>query len=194
MANKIYDVDTIVATARKNLTNVIIQLLLCATITALSILAIIFYGSNIAVFICGSAVTCASIRLLIKLSSKIKFADYRSINGEIVNVHKDIKIVSTISIGGLGLRTRKYDTYKKDEIRLGVFIKENETINGYYLNGVSEEHVKYYEASGEAIHIWGTHFPIRLGAEDERWLCPFCGEFNEINEKSCATCNRRILK
>lgn len=194
MADRLYDIDMIVTIAKQNLINTIIQILVCITTTALSILAIIFYGSYIAVFICGAAITCSSIILLIKSLRKIRLADYRSINGEIVNVHKDIKIVSTISIGGLGLRTRKYDTYKKDEIRLCVFIKENETINGHYLNGVTDEHVKYYEAMGKAIHIRGTHFPIRLGVEDERWLCPFCGEFNEKSEKSCANCNRRTLK
>lgn len=190
----IYDIDLITVSAKRNLRNLVLLIVLHIITTVLSILAIVFCGSYLAVFISAVAIVCVSVFLLSKSLTKIKLANYRSTYGEIINIHKDVKIVSTISVGGLGLRTRKYDTYKKDEIRLGVFIEEDETINGYYLNGVSEEHVKYYEGKGKAIHIWGTRFPIRTNIENEKWLCPVCGQFNSNEEKICAGCKTKILK
>ena len=194
MKNVAYDIDSILYLTKRNLRNLILQILLYSTLSVLSILVIVFYGSYLPVFIFSLIITCISVFFLGKSVNKINFADYKSSCGEIINVHKDVKIVSIISIGGLGLRTRKYDTYKKDEIRLSVFIEENEVINGYYLNGVSEEHVKYYEEKGKATHIWGTHFPVRLESNDKNWLCPVCGEFNSVEEKVCAGCKTKILK
>ena len=173
---------------------IILQIALYSTLSVLSILVIVFYGSYLAVFIFSLIITCISVFSLGKSVNKINFADYRSSYGEIINVHKDIKIVSTISIGGLGLRPRKYDTSKKDEIRLGVFIEQNKAINSYYLNGVSEKHVKYYEEKGKAIHIWGTRFPVKTNIENNQWLCPVCGEFNSEEEKVCSGCKGKILK
>ena len=194
MKDTIYDIVSLSASIKRNLHNSILQIVLYSTILVFSILFIVFYGSYLPVFICNLLVICVSLFFLSKSLNKIKFKDYRSAHGEIINVHKDVKIVSTISVGGLGLRTRKYDTYKKDEIRLGVFIEEGKRINGYYLNGVSEEHVKYYEEKGKATHIWGTHFPVRLESNDKNWLCPVCGESNSVEEKVCAGCKTKILK
>ena len=194
MNRTIYDIDLITVSAKRNLRNLVLLIVLYIITTVLSILAIVFYGSYLAVFILAVAIACVSVFLLSKSLTKIKLANYRSTYGEIINVHKDVKIVSTISVGGLGLRTRKYDTYKKDEIRLDVFIKENQKITDYYLCGVSEEHVKYYEEKGQVIHIWGTRFPVRLDTKEKRWLCPICGEFNTNEEKICGACKGKILK
>ena len=194
MKDTIYDIVSLSASIKRNLRNSILQIVLYSTILVFSILFIVFYGSYLPVFICNLLIICVSLFFISKSLNKIKFKDYRSAQGEIINVHKDVKIVSTISVGGLGLRTRKYDTYKKDEIRLGIFIEEGKRINGYYLNGVSEEHVKYYEEKGEAMHIWGTRFPVKTNIENNQWLCPVCGEFNSEKEKVCSGCKMKILK
>lgn len=189
----VYDVDGLVTEAKKNLCNSIVKISVTAVVLVLSILAVVFFGSNMLVFIGGIALACVSAFTCYKRVRQIKFADYSSACGEIADVHKDVKIVDTKIVGGIGFGPRKYDSYKKSEVRLGVFIKNGEEVRGYFFNDGTEEHAKYYEAKGEAIHIWGTHFPVRLEIEGDKWLCPVCGEFNASEEKTCTRCKKKIL-
>ena len=190
----IYDVDGLVAETKKNLRNSIVKISIAAVVLALSILAIIFFGSYMLVFIVGIVLACVSAFMCCKWAKRIAFSDYSSTCGEIVDVHKDVKIVDTKVVGSIGLGPRKYDSYNKSEVRLEVFIQEGEQVRGYFFNDGTEEHAKYYEAKGEAIHIWGTHFPVRLEIAGDKWLCPVCGEFNPNEEKTCTRCKRKILK
>lgn len=192
--NLVYDVDGLVAEAKKDLRSSIVKISVAAVVLTLSILAIIFFGSYMLVFIGGIVLACVSAFMCYKWVKKISFADYSSACGEIEDVHKEIKIVDTKIVGGIGFGPRKYDSYNKSEVRLGVFIKNGEEVRGYFFNDGTEEHAKYYEAKGEAIHIWGTHFPVKLEIEGDKWLCPVCGEFNASEVKSCKRCKRKILK
>ena len=192
--NLVYDVDGLVAEAKKNLRNSIVKISISTVILTLSILAIIFFGSYMLVFIGGIVLACVSAFVCYKWVKQISFADYSSACGEIADVHKDVKIVDTKIVGGIGFGPRKYDSYKKSEVRLGVFIKNGEEVRGYFFNDGTEEHAKYYEAKGEAIHIWGTHFPVKLEIGKEKWLCPVCGEFNASEEKTCTRCKKKILR
>ena len=191
--NLVYDVDSLVAEAKKDLRNSIVKISISAVILTLSILAIIFFGSYMLVFIGGIVLACVSAFVCYKWVKKISFTDYSSACGEIADVHKDVKIVDTKIVGGIGFGPRKYDSYKKSEVRLGVFIKKGEEVRGYFFNDGTEEHAKYYEAKGEAIHIWGTHFPVKLEIAGDKWLCPVCGEFNASEEKSCKRCKKKVL-
>ena len=192
--NTPYDVVKLVNIAKKNLRNSIVKISIAAVVLTLSILAIIFFGSYMLVFIGGIVLACVSAFMCYKWVRQIKFADYSSACGEILNVHKDVKIVDTKFVGGIGFGPRRYDNYKKSEVRLGVFIQEGEQVRGYFFNDGTEEHAKYYEVKGEAIHIWGTHFPVKLEIGNEKWLCPICGEFNANEEKTCARCKKKIIK
>ena len=173
--NLIYDVEGLVAESKKNLRNSIVKISISAVVLTLSILAIIFFGSYMLVFIGGIVLACVSAFMCYKWVKQISFADYSSACGEIADVHKDVKIVDTKVVGGIGFGPRKYDSYNKSEVRLGVFIKNGEQVRGYFFNDGTEEHAKYYEAKGEAIHIWGTRFPVKLEIGNEKWLCPVCG-------------------
>ena len=192
--NLVYDVDGLVAEAKKDLRNSIVKISISAVILTLSILAIVFFGSYMLVFIGGIVLACVSAFKCYKWVKQISFADYSSACGEIEDVHKEIKIVDTKIVGGIGFGPRKYDSYNKSEVRLGVFIKNGEEVRGYFFNDGTEEHAKYYEAKGKAIHIWGTHFPVRLEIAGDKWLCPVCGEFNANEEKTCTRCKKKILK
>ena len=192
--NLVYDVDGLVAEAKKDLRNSIVKISISAVVLTLSILAIIFFGSYMLVFIGGIVLACISAFLCYKWVKQISFSDYSSACGEIADMHKDVKIVDTKIVGGIGFGPRKYDSYKKSEVRLGVFIKNCEEVRGYFFNDGTEAHAKYYEAKGEAIHIWGTHFPVRLEISGDKWLCPVCGEFNANEEKTCTRCKKKILK
>ena len=100
-----------------------------------------------------------------------------------------------VKVGGINpFGTRKYDSYSKNEIRLEVFIQKGEDVHGCFLKDVVEEHADYYEAKGKAMHIWGTHFPVKLEIGKEKWLCPLCGKFNANEEKTCEKCKKKILK
>ena len=192
--NIIYDVDGLVAEAKKNLRNSIVKISIAAVVLTLSILAIVFFGSYMLVFIGGIVLACVSAFMCYKWVKQISFADYSSACGEIVNVHKEIKTVRSAGVGGINpFGTRKYSNYVTNEVRLGVFIQEGEQVRGYFFNDGTEEHAKYYEAKGEAIHIWGTHFPVRLEIAGDKWLCPVCGEFNANEEKICTRCKKKIL-
>ena len=191
--NLVYDVDELVAEAKKELRNSIVKISVAAVVLTLSIFAIIFFGSYILVFISGIVLACVSAFMCYKWVKQISFADYSSACGEIEDVHKEIKIVDTKIVGSIGFGPRKYDSYNKSEVRLGVFIKNGEEVRGYFFNDGTEEHAKYYEAKGEAIHIWGTHFPVKLEIEGDKWLCPVCGEFNASEEKSCKRCKKKVL-
>ena len=191
--NLVYDVDELVAEAKKDLRNSIVKISVAAVVLTLSILAIIFFGSYILVFISGIVLACVSAFMCYKWVKQISFADYSSACGEIEDVHKEIKIVDTKIVGSIGFGPRKYDSYNKSEVRLGVFIKNGEEVRGYFFNDGTEEHAKYYEVKGEAVHIWGTHFPVKLEIEGDKWLCPVCGEFNANEEKTCTRCKKKIL-
>lgn len=194
-SNLVYDVDGLVAAAKKNLRNSIAKIGVSIVVLALSILAIVFFGSYLFVFICGAMLACVFAILCNKSIKNIAFSDYSNTSGEITDVHKEIKIVDTTSVGGINpFGTRKYDSYKNSEIRLGIFINDGEQIRACYLKCASEEHAKYYESKGEAIHIWGTHFPVKLQAENDKWLCPVCGEFNTIDKRTCSGCKNKIIK
>lgn len=185
-----YDVEGITELSKKRLHEIVLQLFVHSLVLVISVVLLFFYGMY-----GGIALACISLFFGGRLLTKIILADYSHIKGEIIDVRKEVKVIRTTKVGGINpFGVRKYDHDGKNEIRLEIFIKKDEKIRGYFLNDVNEEHAEYYDKKGEAVHIWGTHFPIRLGAEDDRWLCPFCGEFNEKNEKSCANCNRRILK
>ncbi len=193
--NTPYDIAGLVEDAKKNLRNFIIQIAIYGVLLILSILAIIFFDSYILVFISGIVLACVSAFLGSKLIKKFSLADYSSSFGEIVDVHKEIKIVRTTKVGGINpFGVRKYDHDGKNEVRLGVFLKEGEQVRGYFFNDGTEEHAKYYDAKGEAIHIWGMHFPVKLEIGKEKWLCPVCGEFNTNEKKSCVRCKKKILK
>ena len=193
--NTPYDVVELVNIAKKNLRNSIVKISIAAVVLTLSILAIIFFGSYMIVFICGVVAACVSAFMCYKGVIQITFSDYSSACGEIADVHKEIKTVRTTGIGDINpFGTRKYSNYIANEVRLGVFIQNGEQVRGYFFNDGTEEHAKYYEAKGEAIHIWGTHFPVKLEIGNDKWLCPICGEFNANEEKTCKRCKRKILK
>ena len=190
-----YDVAGLVSTAKANLYKFVAEIVICVFLLVLSILAIILYGSYMLVFIGGIIVACISAFFCSKLIKNFAFSDYSSASGEIVDIHKEIKIVDTMSVGGINpFGTRRFDNYKKNEVRLGIFIQNGNQVRGCFFNEGTEEHAKYYETKGEAIHIWGTHFPVKLEIGKEQWLCPICGEFNVNEEKTCARCKRKILK
>ena len=193
--NTLYDIAGLVEDAKKNLRNFIIQIAAYGVLLILSILAIIFFSSCMLVFISGIVLACVSAFLCSKLIKKFSFADYSSACGEIVDLQKEIKVVRITKVGGINpFGVRKYDQDGKNEVRLGVFLKEGEQVRGCFFNDGSEEHAKYYEAKGEAVHIWGTHFPVKLDIGKEKWLCPICGEFNANEEKSCNRCKKKIIK
>lgn len=189
----VYDVDGLAAEAKKNLRNYIVKTGIAAVVLTLSILAIVFFGSYMLVFIGGIVLACVSAFMCYKLVKQISFADYSSACGEIADVFKESTTVRSIT-GGYGMYvTRKYDAFAKAAIRLTVSLKNENDVRSYILEGVTEEHSNYYEAKGEAIHIWGTRFPVRLEIGNDKWLCPVCGEFNANKEKTCNRCKKKII-
>ena len=189
-----YDVELLVSYAKKLLNKSLLFLGLYFVIFVASVLAVIFGGSYVPVFVVGIIATCISAFLILKRLKTIRFSDFKTSHGEIVDVLKESTTVRSIT-GGYGMYvTRKYDAFAKAAIRLTVSIKSNDEIHSYMLDGVTEEHSQYYEQKGDAIHIYGTHFPIKLDIDQGKWLCPVCGEFNSSGEKSCVNCKAKVIK
>ena len=192
--NLVYDIDGLVAESKKNLRNSIVKISISAVVLTLSILAIVFFGSYMLVFISGIVLACVSAFMCYKWVKQIAFSDYSSTCGEIADVFKESTTVRSIT-GGYGMYvTRKYDAFAKAAIRLTVSLKNENEVHSYVLERVTEEHSNYYESKGEAIHIWGTRFPVRLEIGNDKWLCPVCGEFNPNEEKTCSRCKKKIIK
>ena len=190
-----YDIEGLTSFAKRHLVKALLMLVVEVLVLVLSTLTIIFYGSYLPVFIIALIAACAAVVLCGRLIKDFSFSDFSMACGEISDVHKEIRTHTTTKVGGINLfGVRKYDQDGKNEIRIGVFISEGEGVKGYFLNDVNEDHVDYYETKGEAIHIWGTRFPVKLEIDTDKWLCPVCGEFNTSEEKSCVRCERKILK
>jgi len=193
--NSPYDICYLVSAAKKKAVFLVLKLIVCVAVFALAAILIVLYGSNILFLVPSMVAALVSAGCFGKLLRAINLSDYKCSCGEVVDVLKEIKTVDTQSIGGINpFGTRQYDSYKKNETRLTVFVKEGENVNSYYLKGVSEKHLKYYESSGDVIHIWGTRFPVKLEIGNEEWLCPVCGEFNSSGEKECVMCKSRVIK
>ncbi len=192
----IYDVESITAYAKRRLRTIIISLSLYTLLLAASVIAIILYGSYLAVFIIAVTLICISTLMLGRTIKIIKLQDYTYVLGDIANVHKEIKTVRTTLGGGINLfGPRKYDKYNKEQVRLEICIRSEGEIHGYFMTETNEEHAAYYEAAyGEAMHIWGTRFPVRINTDEEAWLCPICGEFNSRDTKHCTSCGIKAIK
>ena len=191
--NTDYDVELLVSSAKKHLNKSLLLLGLYSVILVVSVLAVIFWGSYVLVFVIGIIAACISAFLILKRLKTIRFSDFKISQGKIVDVLKEATTVRSIT-GGYGMYvTRKYDAFAKAAIRLTVSLKNENDVHSYVMEGVTEEHANYYEAKGEALHIWGTHFPVKLDIGKEKWLCPICGEFNENEEKTCKRCKKKII-
>lgn len=191
----IYDVESITAYAKRKLRRLIISAIALSVLFIASVTAIILYSRILPVFICGIILSCTSASCLGRLLHSVRTEDYTSVCGEIADVHKEIKIVRTTLVGGINpFGPRKYDKYNKEEVRLEICIQGDEEIRGYFMTETTEEHAAYYEARGEAMHMWGTRFPVRLSTDDEKWLCPICGEFNSRDKKHCMSCGIKAIK
>ena len=189
-----YDVELLASSAKKRLNKSLLMLGLYFFILAISVLAVIFWGSLVAVFIIGIVAACICAFLILKQLKTIRFSDFKTSHGEIADVLKESTTARSIT-GGYGMYvTRKYDAFAKAAIRLTVSIKNTDEIHSYILEDVTDEHEKYYELKGDAIHIYGTHYPVMLKIGQDKWLCPVCGEFNASGEKICANCKEKVLK
>ena len=189
-----YDIDLLLSSAKKRLNKATLLLGLYSIILVTSILSIIFLGSFVPVFIIAIIAACISLFLTSKQLRTIRFSDLKTSHGEIADVLKESTTKRSIT-GGYGMYvTRKYDAFAKAAIRLTVSIKNTDEIHSYVLEGVTEEHAKYYESKGNAIHIYGTHYPVKTKINQDKWVCPVCGEFNAKGEKICANCKEKVLK
>ena len=191
-----YDIEALVRSGKKEFTKSILLIALYALLLLGSALVVAFWHSCLPAFIIGVLVGCVMLFLLLREIKRLRFSDYNRFVGEIEAVHKEVKTVPTGKVGGINpFGVRKYDQDAKKEIRLIILINDEKRVRTYYLNDVTEEHAAYYEAKGKAVHIWGTHFPVRLDACEGKWLCPVCGEFGVSGgEKTCARCKRKVLK
>lgn len=189
-----YDIDGLSKYSKKRLLLCCVGILSSLALCASAVFIIIKLGSSLPPFLFGTVLLCSSIFVLCRLFNLLSRLKYARVQGNIIEARKDVKQVSTTRVGGINIfGRRKYDTYSKEDIRLDLFIEEDEKTRVIYLSGITEEHVRYYEQGGEVIFIPGSRFPVLTVSNEEKWLCPLCGGFNEAEEKTCVRCKRRIV-
>ena len=190
-----YDIFAISEFSKRMFRIKIVKLTVYFFLLFASVFVAVWFNSYPVAFIGGVAIGLLFAILLSKQLRGFSFYDYSEISGEIEKFHKDVKVVSTTSVGGVGFGTRRqYDSYKRDEMRLMIKIRDGERKCTYRLKNTSEAHARYYEEKGRAIHIFGTRYPVMPELSGENWLCPICGAFNSIDEKTCDCCGNKILK
>ena len=190
----VYDVASISRAARRRLLVYAGGILLSTLLTVLSCVAVFVWGDNPVVFAASVAAIIVSVLLCIYLSRTIRIGAYNAGEGVVSKVDKEVKSVRGVVGGDIGLFKRRYDHWRSDDIRLGVFITVGDEIILRQLNGISEKQSEYYESSvGEGvIFIPTARFPVRSECRDA-YVCPICGEINGQDSKSCTTCGCNVL-
>ncbi len=191
----VYNLAKIEALAKKKFVKNIIIIAILASVLAASVAACVVYNSEIWIFIASIAAICIFSPILIARIRKLGESHYCRARGELTHVGKENIRADTI-IGGIGLFKRSYDSYKKEAVRLTLFIKNGENIKPYQIVTANERYAEYFDSNRgeEVIQLFGTRFPIKTEKEKEEWLCPLCGEFNHPTEKTCLGCGNQILK
>ena len=189
-----YDTEEISKIINKRFLGTVLKTAVLVLLFVISVVAIIIYGTYLAVFIAALIIVIAASLLLGKTIKGMRFGAPRYSLGKIENVHVEIKNIRTHPVATFGLFRRKYDMDWKDEIRLSVYIKNGEDIHAYHLNGISQKQADYYKEGEEAMHIPLTRFPIYNNSERKNWLCPICGTFNENSVSYCENCKCKALK
>ena len=189
-----YD-TALIKQGRKTFFKKIIPMSIYTLIIYALMIPLILYNEILPVFIATMVVGVILSVLLWREAKKIAFRDFRSARGNLEHTDKEIRNVSTTKVGGIDIfRARKYDTYRKDEIHLNVYIEEGNEIAVFTLPNVREKHAEYYDEGGEVVHIYGTRFPVKVEIGDYEWLCPVCGVFNSVGTKTCSHCQTKVLK
>ena len=215
-----YDIKHIENIAKGRFFRTLALHLICVITAAASVIAIILYSNNLAVFVSAAVVLIISLFILTKKLKRLNISTLRTSVGKISDAEVEIR-TERLVVGGVGLRARPYDKYKKETTSIGIFIEEKDGITPYYLHKAKEKHVEYYRSRARVMRIFATEFPIKLDPGEEAWvctackteneartsacincrchrstdiLCPLCGEFSPADSKSCAVCKTRILK
>jgi rubrerythrin len=215
-----YDVKHIESVAKRKFILSLLTYVLLLSVMTVGILSIVFFSEYPLAFLGGGAAIVISTVFITKKIKKVDLTTLKTSVGRISDIDVQIRTHRMIA-GGIGLRDRQYDTYKKQTTTVGVFIDEGDRITPYYVHNATAKQVEYYRSNAEAIHIFATRFPIKTSELSEEWicsvcktknegsrraclscrchrnnewLCPICGSFNESESISCRSCKTRIMK
>ena len=189
-----YEADKIKELAKKKLVLDLMWLTVNIAIIVTAIIFIITVGEILAFFAVAVVLIVLSVYLSSKIIRRLFLSDYSEAIGAIKKVHREVTAARNIYSSNVNLfGIRRYDKYVKQGIRLTVFISNGEEVSSYQINNVDRRQEEYYEAGGEAIHLWGAHYPVKAPTCEE-WLCPICGAFNSKELKVCDRCKTKVLK
>ncbi len=192
--NTRYDVESIAMKRKKEMFCSVFWCIFGVLLLALSIITIIFRGTDILLFVISTLCIIFSLYILFYEKKNAKFARAKTYHGTVEKV--DIKVGASngiMTVGYGGLVRKRYSKYFRDINRVILYIKSNETIKLLELKDVSKNLESYYKIGTEVIHVGGTQFPVKPEFS-EQWLCPICGEFNSEDVCNCRSCKNLILK
>lgn len=172
----------------------ILCLAFSSLVILLSAVLIILHGSHLAVFLTAlAAIVIAAFGIWYELrTSRVGRAG--DFSGTVRGAYVEMKSLRSTAGWDIGLFKRKYDHYRREELRVEVVVENEDGAVMYKLHGVSPKHAEYYTEGSEVIHLSGARFPVKCGIESDEYLCPICGEFNPREEKTCRCCGVKALK
>ena len=188
-----YDVSSILRFAKRKVIFSSVYLSLSASVSLLSVFAIVFLGENPLIFIASAALLIISVIALIKLISSKSIISMSGAIGNIINVNISANGKRTI-VSGIGLFRRQYDSYIVDCTTCTLFIQDDKEIKTFELSNITKKHSEYYNVGDKVMRIPFTRFPVKIHNENKTWLCPVCGAFNSKEEKCCPLCKCKIRK
>lgn len=189
-----YDLEAIGRASRRALAFHVLCLSLSACVMILSCVIIILHGSNLAVFLTALAaiiISAVGIWYQLRTSRIGRLGDFV---GTVRGVEVELKSLRSTAGWDIGLFKRKYDHYRREELRVGVVVENEDGAVMYKLWGVSQKHAEYYKEGDEVVHVSGARFPVKTSQGGGEYLCPLCGEFNSREHECCNGCGARILK
>lgn len=189
-----YDLEAVRRTSRRALAFHVLCLSLSACVLVLSAIVIILEGSHLAVFLTAIAamiISAVGIWYQLRTSRVGRSGDFV---GTVRGTEVELKSLRSTAGWDIGLFKRKYDHYRREELRVGVVLENADGAVMYRLLGVSQKHAEYYKEGDEVVHISGARFPVKIASDGGEYLCPICGEFNSRESKCCRCCGTHALK
>ena len=188
-----YDVKEIEQSSKRIFWNRLLLTLLYTVLFIFSIISLILWNHLISVFILSligillfSFLSCNKMKLLKRTSC------FR-VHGKIVDLFYDVRHVNVMKTTSYSIVRKPHSSYWKRENRLRISVSEDGQIKLLEINQVTEKQAEYYNQGDTVLRIPNTRFPVSAKYVGGRWLCPICGEFNPVEEKSCDFCKQIIV-
>lgn len=189
-----YDLESLGRVSRRALAFHILILTISSLVLVLCAVVIILHGSRLVVFLTALAATIVAVLGIWCECRSTRVGRVGDFSGTVRGAYVEMKSIRSTAGWDIGLFKRRYDHYRREELRAEVVVENDECAVMYKLHGVSPKHAEYYTEGSEVVHVSGARFPVKCEIDGDEYLCPICGEFNSREDKVCRGCGVKALK